>query len=141
MSKSLPSIETLKAEAAQLRAERVAASDPTTHSQSLELVARHYGYRDWNTARAATRPAPAPYVVGQIVQGRYLGQAFRATILNVSPQPHHKHRLDLQFETPVDVVTSDAFSNFRRRVSAVVTRDGTTLEKTSDGQPHMVLNR
>ncbi|MEN8685342.1 glyoxalase superfamily protein, partial [Marivita sp.] len=44
-------------------------------------------------------------------------------------------------DEPVDVVHFDSFSNFRKRVQCVVGPSGTTKEKTSNGQPHVVLGR
>ena len=44
-----------------------------------------------------------------------------------------------QFDEPVDVVTWDSFSAFRRRVSCTIDRRGRTAERTSDGRPHMEL--
>jgi Glyoxalase superfamily protein len=41
----------------------------------------------------------------------------------------------------VDVVTFDSFSNFRKRVWGVVGPLGESREKTSDGQPHLVIER
>ena len=40
----------------------------------------------------------------------------------------------------VDVVTSTRFSNLRRRVTGVIGPQGFSQEKTSDGQPHLVID-
>lgn len=48
-------------------------------------------------------------------------------------------RLVLDFDEPVDVVSFDSFSNFRKRVRAVVGPDGHSKERTSDGVPQMQL--
>jgi len=47
--------------------------------------------------------------------------------------------LNLKFETPIDVVRFPAFSSFRSYVNCTIGPDGCTVEKTSDGRPHVVL--
>ena len=48
-------------------------------------------------------------------------------------------RIVLQFDEPVDVVTFESFSAYRSRISAVINPEGVTVEKTSDGQPQLVM--
>ncbi|WP_368188167.1 glyoxalase superfamily protein [Aestuariibius sp. HNIBRBA575] len=141
MSNSIPSIEDLKTQAARLRSTRIETGCPTTHSQSLELIAKSYGLRDWNTlrAKAAQTDHTPGYKPGQRLRGLYLGHAFEGTVLYADPLPGHKHRLTIKFDTAIDVVTSQHFSSFRRRITKVVSKQGRTLEKTSDGQPHLIL--
>jgi len=106
------------------------------------LIAHQYGYRDWNTLHAAVgnRPPPAPVQLGMRVSGRYLGHPFDGEVIAVRALGEgERYRVTLAFDEPVDVVTFDSFSAFRSRVSATVDRRGITAEKTSDGQPHMVL--
>jgi hypothetical protein len=43
------------------------------------------------------------------------------------------------FDSPVDVVRFDSFSNFRQRIEATVGPDGCSPRRTSDGQPQLVL--
>lgn len=134
---------TLKAEARALRAERQAAGQPLTHGAALEEVARRHGYRDWNTAVAQLPERFAtPAQVGQRVRGTYLKQPFTGTVLAVETLPDYWHfRVTVHFDTPVDVVTSELFSAFRQRVTAVLDQRGISPARTSDGEPHMRLLR
>jgi hypothetical protein len=138
----LPSIETLKDQAKRLRAKLETEGKPIGHSQSLELLAYQYGYKDWNTLHAAigNRPPPCPVALGAPVRGHYLGQAFEGAVIGVQVlTPPDRFRITLVFDEPVDVVTFESFSAFRKRVSCVIDRQGVTTEKTSDGRPHLQL--
>ena len=137
------SIQSLKDQAKRLRTTLAEAGEPVSHSRALELVARQHGYRDWNTAHAAigNRPSGPPVELGGKASGRYLGQDFTATVIGIQSQlTPGRWRVELKFDEPVDVVTFDSFSAFRTRVSATVDADGRTIEKTSNGIPHMVLD-
>lgn len=120
-----------------------------SHGEALELVARQHGFRDWNTlsASAPEKPAPPrnsvpPLEVGALVNGRYLNQAFVGEILSVTALSDGEHfRITIHFAEPVDVVTFDSFSAFRRRVTATINRDGISPQKTSNGLPQMVIER
>lgn len=134
----------LKQQAKRLRAALAAAGTPVGHSRSLELLAQQLGYKDWNVLHAAAgnRPARPSLAVGQRVSGRYLGQDFSGELIGVQHHPDTgRCRITVQFDEPVDVVTFDSFSSYRRRVSCFVGKDGRTVEKTSDGVPHMCLDR
>ena len=142
-SYSALSAETLKAEARALREERLAAGAELSHSQALEETARAHGYRDWNTAAAALPdPAACPVALGDRVSGTYLKQRFEGRVLATAIMPGgNLFRVTIEFDQPVDVVTFDSFSAFRKRVTANVDCYGVTRETTSDGQPHMQLDR
>ncbi|MDR5652401.1 glyoxalase superfamily protein [Ruixingdingia sedimenti] len=135
------SIEAAKAEARALRAALAAQGRETTHSAALETVARAHGFHDWNTlhAQLGNRLQP-PAMPGDRVAGRYLKQPFVAEVLGVTELSPGRYALVLHFDTPVDVVTFDSFSLFRRRVRAVVGPDGVSFSTTSDGVPHLVLD-
>lgn len=139
---TLPPLNDLKDQAKRLR---VALNDryrTTSHSDCLEILAAQHGYRDWNTLHAAVRSAahPCPYSIGEAVRGRYLGQPFRATILAVRRRSDPSlFRVTFDLDEPVDVVKFDSFSAFRKRITLTLGRTGRTLEKTSDGVPHMTL--
>lgn len=122
--------EALKAQAKRLRKALAESGTEISHSKALELVAQSVGARDWNTVAAKPRPNAPVWQVGQAVSGRVHAVAAR------SPG---WHRLTIDFDTPVDVVASAHFTSLRRRVSAMVGADGMTVEKTSDGQPHLQL--
>ncbi|MEZ5667892.1 MAG: glyoxalase superfamily protein [Alphaproteobacteria bacterium] len=142
-SAHLPTIDELKDQARRLRSRLAAAGTQIGHGQALELLAAQHGYKDWNTLHAAVGNRPrCPVALGQHVRGRYLGQPFAGAVIGVQTlQQPDRYRLTLQFDEPVDVVRFDSFSAFRSRVSCVVNGAGVTLEKTSDGQPHLVLQR
>lgn len=138
----LPSIKELKQQARRLRAEISDRSDPISHSQSLELVAHQRGYKDWNTlhARLSNRPSLEAIGLGEVVDGYYMGQRFRGELVGIRTlKKGQSYYISIQADEPVDVVKFDSFSNFRRRLSCTVDLSGTSPAKTSDGQPHMVL--
>lgn len=133
-----------KAQAKRLRQELTGKGTEMSHAQALELVAHQNGARDWNTLRAlATRPGnDRPLAVGDRVAGRYLGQTFTGYVHGLTHAPNAKHtRITLHFDQPVDVVTFDSFSSFRQRVSATIGEDGTSVYKTSDGTPQLVVTQ
>lgn len=142
----LPSVEALKAQARRLRETLAAGGTTLGHAQSLELVARQLGYRDWNTLHAAAdRPRPnrprPPVALGDRVSGRYLGQPF-AGVVRALRELHGGglYELTLQFDDPVDVVTFESFSSFRQRVTATVDANGVSPRRTSNGAPHLQLD-
>ncbi len=137
------SIQSMKDQAKRLRASLAENGETVGHSHALELVARQHGYRDWNTAHAAlgNRPSGPPVELGGKARGRYLGQPFTAKVIGIQSQlAPGRWRVELQFDEPVDVVTFESFSAYRSRVSAVIDADGRTIEKTSNGVPHMALD-
>ena len=139
----LPSLDALKDQAKRLRARFAAEGETVLHARALELVAAQYGYRDWNTLHAAVgnRPPLDPWMLGSRVRGHYLGQPFDANVLGVQAvgsQPG-RYRLTLHFDEPVDVVTFESFSAFRQRVHCTIDGTGRTVEKTSNGRPHLEL--
>ncbi|WP_375205231.1 glyoxalase superfamily protein [Hyphococcus sp.] len=140
-SPPLPSLDGLKQQAKRLRAGLDEDGDFLTHSESLELIAKQYGFRDWNTLHAAVgnRPPVKRFQLGSRVKGRYLGQAFTGEIIAIRSMPPDHLRIVLQFDEPVDVVTFESFSAYRSRISAVINPEGVTVEKTSDGQPQLVM--
>ncbi len=129
---AIPSLDALKQQAKRLRAGLDEDGDFITHSESLELVAKQHGYRDWNTLHAAIGNRPR-------VKGRYLGQDFSGEIIAVRSMPPDHLRIVLQFDEPVDVVTFDSFSAYRSRVSVTINAEGVTAEKTSNGAPQLVM--
>ncbi|URK86989.1 hypothetical protein LP421_23985 [Rhizobium sp. RCAM05350] len=139
----LPSLDALKDQAKRLRAGLATDGQDITHSKSLELLAAQYGFHDWNTLHAVVgnRPPLNPWMLGSRVKGHYLGQPFEATILGVqavTAQPG-RYRLVLDFDEPVDVVTFESFSAFRKRVQCTIDETGRTVEKTSNGRPQVEL--
>lgn len=138
---AIPSLDALKQQAKRLRAGLDEDGDFLTHSESLELVAKQYGFRDWNTLYAAigNRPPVKRFQLGSRVKGRYLSQDFTGEIIAIRSMPPDHLRIVLKFDEPVDVVTFDSFSAYRSRVSVTVNREGVTTEKTSNGAPQLVM--
>jgi hypothetical protein len=137
-----PTLEDLKQQAKALRQSLERSGHSISHSQSLELIAHQYGHRDWNTLYAAlgNRPA-APFFVGQQLSGAYLGKACSGEVIAVrSIGDGENFRLTMRFEEPVDIIEFESWSSFRSQINATVDRSGRTAEKTSNGQPHLVLN-
>jgi len=139
----LPTIDALKDQAKRLRATLEASGTPTSHSRSLELLSHQHGFKNWNTLHAAlgNRPPERSLMIGQRVNGHYLGQYFEGEVIGVQNLAQsNKYRVTFVFDDAVDVVTFEGMSNFRKRVSCVIGSDGTTVEKTSDGRPQLYLN-
>jgi len=141
MSPHLPSLAEAKTHAKRLRADLAEQGSQISHAAALELVAHQNGFADWNGYHAAigNRP-PEGWAVGGRVQGRYLSQPFTATVIAVEMQRSGWFRLVLDLDEAVDVVTFDSFSNFRKRIQAVVGPEGKTRERTSDGCAHLQLD-
>jgi hypothetical protein len=139
-----PSIDDLKAQAKRLRSAMEASGTPVSHSAALELIAKQHGARDWNTLSAlASKPNAAPVAmlaVGARISGRYLDQPFTGKVLALGELSGGLHKLTIHFDEPVDVVTFESFSAFRRRVNAQVDENGVSPRKTSNGLPQLVLD-
>ena len=139
----LPALDALKDQARRLRKRFADDGQAIGHARALELIAAQYGFRDWNTlyAKVGNLPPFNPWMLGARVRGHYLGQPFDAEVRGVqalSAEPG-RYRLTLHFDEPVDVVTFESFSAFRQRVSCTVDETGRSLERTSDGRPHLEL--
>ncbi|UWQ97234.1 hypothetical protein K3728_08495 [Rhodobacteraceae bacterium M385] len=138
MSVQPKTIAQAKDQAAQLRREMAEQGRPMGQGKALEQVAKRHGFHDWNTMSAAL--GKAAVTVGDRVTGRFMGQPFTGEVREMSElRPGWVH-LSLHLDEAVDVVTSDAFSNLRKRVRGVVGPKGQSVEKTSDGQPHLQLD-
>ncbi|MEW9922465.1 glyoxalase superfamily protein [Marimonas sp. MJW-29] len=135
----IPSRDVLKAQAKRLRADLADRGQPISHAQALETIAHQWGARDWNTLLAMAATVYPGWAPGQRVTGRYLGHPFTGLVKAARQSAGGYWSLTLRFDTPIDVVTSEHFSSFRRQVSATVTPKGVSPQKTSDGQPHLVL--
>ncbi len=138
----MPTIEDLKSQAKRLRAS-LSASNPLSHSQALEAVARQHGYKDWNTIHAACGNAPPgpPWQVGQTVTGAYLGKPVRGTVKSVREWAEGRmFRVTLDLDEPVNVSAFESFDVMRRRLSATVSREGETIEKITGETPQLKLD-
>ncbi|WP_084421973.1 glyoxalase superfamily protein [Henriciella litoralis] len=132
-----------KARARELRADASSRGESLSHSKALEAVARELGYRDWNTASARLSNQPdVPLQIGERVSGRYLKQPFEGRVHGVRELAGGMgYEVELHFDTPVDVVEFESFSGLRQRVRAMISEDGVSWTKTSDGVPHLVVVR
>ena len=146
----LPSPDALKHQARRLRQELDKSGTKISHAKALELVAHQLGYRDWNTLSAASAASAAEAVrrhnqtqvqIGDRVAGTYLGQAFNGEVLAVQRMGGGHVRVTLHFDSPVDVVRFDSYSAFRQRVSCTLDEELTAPARTSDGRPHMRIER
>ena len=139
-----PSTATLKAEARALRAERALAGTPNPHGAALEEVAPRHGFRDRNTAVAAIPERIAtPVQVGQRVRGTYLGQPFAGIVIGLQLlADYHHYEVTVRFDHPVNVSRSELMGPIlRQRVRATVDLRGVSAARTSDGEPHMRVQR
>jgi len=132
-----------KAYAHALRSERAARNETISHAAALELVAHQLGYSNWNTLSAHLSNYPQrPLQLGDRVEGRYLKMPITGSVIAVREMAGGAcYEVLLDFDEPVDVVTSDRFSNFRKRVGATISADGVSYHKTSDGVPHLIVAR
>lgn len=137
----LPPRDVLKAQAKALRRDMAARGHAMSHAQALEIIAHQWGARDWNTLSARSAQAQPGWAPGQRVKGRYLGHPFTGRIKAARLSSSGLWSLTLRFDAAIDVVRSELFSAFRRQVNVTVNAQGRTAQKTSDGQPHMVLAR
>ncbi len=138
----MPTLDDLKSQAKRLRAS-LSGSNPMSHSQALEAVARQHGYKDWNTIHAACGNAPPgpPWQVGQAVTGTYLGKPVRGMIKSVNQWAEGRmFRVSLDLDEPVNVSAFESFDVLRHRLSATLTRDGETVEKITGGTPQLKLD-
>ncbi|MFK7901973.1 MAG: glyoxalase superfamily protein [Nitratireductor sp.] len=144
MNGIIPSIEELKLRAKRLREELNQQGTTISHSNSLELIAKEFGVKDWNTlfAKVGNAPPIPKFYVGQKVHGTYLGQNFTGTIHRLSQLSQTQSgylRITLDFDEPVDVVTFKSFSNFRKRVNATIYESGLSPQRRSDGTPQITI--
>ncbi|TWJ10357.1 glyoxalase superfamily protein [Altererythrobacter ishigakiensis] len=138
-SKHLPNLANMKALVRRYRSIKQAQGRQVSHSRALELIARRYGFFDWNTAAAQARNLHAPdrFQAGQHVSGRYMGHEFQGRVVASTLLSQEEVLISLEFWEPVDVVTSKHFSNKRTRVSVKIGIDGRSQECLSGGIPHL----
>lgn len=143
MDRSLPTRTTLKTQAKRLRSSLVEQGKIMSHAQSLETIARQYGMRDWNTLHAAAPHTPLPnatsWQVGQRVSGRYLDHPFTGQIKSATASGQGFWALTVLFDTAIDVVDAQQFTNWRKQVRCTVGPNGRSVQKTSNGLPHIQI--
>jgi len=140
MKQAPANIADAKQQAKDLRAQMASQGTEISHSNALELIAQQNGFRDWNTYYSALEKGlPANWVPGGRVQGYYMSQAFEAQFVNVKMLRPGWFHVELNLDDPVDVVTFDGFSNFRKRIRGIVGPEGFSHERSSNGIPHLQL--
>lgn len=142
MLSSTLSLDALRRQAKSMRSGLAQSGHIISHSQSLELLAKQHGFRDWNTLHASfgnhiTQPVYAP---GQSVSGRYLGKPFEGKIITARRIGETHTELAIRFDTAVDVSRFASMEVKRKQIKATINRDGRTLAKTSDGVAHLILH-
>ena len=137
---TIPSRDVLKAQAKRLRTDLAARGQQISHAAALETIAHQWGARDWNTLSAQAKTGHDGWTPGQRVSGHYLGHAFTGVIKSARLSAGGFWSLAIRFDEAIDVVTSAHFTSFRKQVMATVNGKGVSPQKTSDGQPHMVLD-
>ena len=129
-----------KAQAKILKTTLAAQDVILGHSQALEVIAHQSGARDWNTLSARLAKAgPIPFIIGQRVQGRYLGQPFKGEIKALTSMGN-QYAVSVRLDEPVDTVSFDSFSNMRRLARSTVDIKGVSIRRTSNGTPHLTLS-
>lgn len=140
MTTQLPTAAQAKDQAKRLREKLASEGTPMGHAKSLEHVAHDHGFRDWNALSAAINAGPQnTWGPGDRVTGTYLSQPFTAQVVASVMQSPGWVQLDLQLDEAIDVVTSEGFSNLRRRIRGVVGPKGHSVERTSDGRAHLEI--
>jgi len=134
-----PTLDALKAQAKRLRQSLAENGTEVSHSRSLELLAQSMGLRDWNTLHAKIGNRPLQWQMGQTVRGAYLGHPFTGRIHTLSALADGWSKIEIDLDQPVDVIASEHFSSLRRRIRATIGPNAETMEKTSDGTPHLRL--
>lgn len=137
---AIPPRDILKAQAKTLRRDMATRGQTISHAQALETVAHQWGARDWNTLVAQAGHGRGGWAPGQRVAGRYLGHPFTGVVKAARQSASGFWSLTVRFDVAIDVVTSAHFSAYRRQVNTTVNAQGQSPQKTSDGQPHMVLD-
>ena len=135
----IPSRDVLKAQAKRLRTDMRDKGAQMTHASALETVAHQWGMRDWNTLAAKADVSAVEWHPGQRASGRYLGHPFEGVIKAARLSSSGVWSLTVRFDEPVDVVESQHFTSLRRQVNATINAQGESPQKTSNGQPHMVI--
>ena len=138
----LPSLDALKDQAKRLRDALARQGTQINHSKSLELIASQYGFRDWNTlhAKLGNRMPKRALALGDKASGRYLGKAFTGRVIAVQRMTAgNMTRVTFDFDEAVNVSQFESFAVMRKRVVCMLDEDGRTVEKTSNGVPHVEL--
>lgn len=135
----IPSRDVLKAQAKRLRADMKTNGTEMTHAAALETVAHQWGMRDWNTLAANADVGEILWYPGQRATGRYLGHPFKGIIKAARLASSGFWSLTVRFDEAVDVVESELFASLRQQINTTINARGESPQKTSNGQPHMMI--
>lgn len=135
----LPSRDVLKAQAKRLRADMKSNGTELTHAAALETVAHQWGMRDWNTLSAKADVSATQWYPGQRASGRYLGHTFTGNIKAARLASSGFWSLTVRFDEAIDVVESQHFTSLRQQINTTINTRGESPQKTSNGQPHMMI--
>jgi hypothetical protein len=135
----IPSRDVLKAQAKRLRADMKTKGTELTHAAALETVAHQWGMRDWNTLAAKADVKATQWHPTQRVSGRYLGHAFTGSIKAARVASSGFWSLTVRLDEAVDVVDSALFTSLRQQIDTTINARGESPQKTSNGQPHMMI--
>ncbi|WP_068083456.1 glyoxalase superfamily protein [Polycladidibacter stylochi] len=138
------SLTNLKRQAKNLKLALSEQGKPVSHSQALELVARQNGYKDWNSASALCEKQSGKLALqaGRQVQGEYMGQSFKGKLIAVKALGQDQFmQITVELDEAVDVVEFESFSNFRKRITCTLDRNGVSTSVHGNGLPHMRLLR
>jgi hypothetical protein len=142
---SNPTID-YKSHARRLRDALSAEGIAISHGKALDLVARQYGARDWNTLSARSvetvaeaRPA-VPFALADRVEGSFNGRPAQGRVIGLEETiKPDLWRATIAFDPPVDASTSPNFKAERRRVTMVVGHDGRSRRLTGTETGVMAL--
>jgi hypothetical protein len=138
----LPTLRDVKDQAKRLAKTLADQGNAIGHAKSLELIAKQYGFRNWNTFHAAIgNSPPEDWNIGDRVEGAYLSKSFKGELIGVELLSEGWFKLIIDLDEAVDVVKFDGFSNMRKRIRATIGSQGVSREKTSDGKPHLEIVR
>ena len=135
----IPSRDVLKAQAKRLRADLGDKGTQMSHASALETVAHQWGMRDWNTLAAKADVSAVQWYPGQRAAGRYLGHPFKGVIKAAQLASSGFWSLTVRFDEHVDVVESEHFTSLRQQINVTINALGESPQKTSNGQPHMIV--
>jgi hypothetical protein len=119
-------------------------AESTEHAQDtknspFDTRTHAWGMRDWNTLAEKTDVSAVQWRVGMRASGRYLGYPFSGVIKAARLDPTGLWSLAVRFDAPMDVVESEHFSSLRQQVNCTVNAQGASPQKTSNGQPQMII--
>jgi hypothetical protein len=85
-------------------------------------------------------PPKRTLALGDKASGRYLGKVFSGRVIAIQRMTAgNMTRVVFDFDRPINVSQFESFAVMRKRVVCTLDEDGKTVEKTSNGVPHVEL--